>query len=407
AKARGRGRGRPRKRPEAEAPRCSEPEEAELPPRPQRAEPEVPKDAAKVPKDADAAPFGEPDMELDAETLAQRALQQKRLPDFVRCRKWPYILTPAWEGERWSRMLQDFEAKRLSEDQLLEEVLLKLRRQAAGEKIANSRLQRQKAAEAQEAARRAAKAARVSERPRPRPPQAPGCTCGRPIHTERCRLFRPRVQETSKAKVPKALEREPGRSWAEKEVFKLERHITQQPPCMRRMLWKRAMLRYHPDKHPESDGERLSEVFIEVKRRYDSYVFMRILRIFRMQATEQCYSRLEQQFPDVSQADLAEHLRFCTQQEAHQARRRLLLARWRQRKVLLERQKAKEVPCDQKEPLVQEEERSSVHKRRDRRFRNGGWRVTSRSGSEKRRRGGCWKPRRLGRRRSADATRSR
>lgn len=29
------------------------------------------------------APFGEPDTELDAETLAQRALQQKRLPDFA------------------------------------------------------------------------------------------------------------------------------------------------------------------------------------------------------------------------------------------------------------------------------------------------------------------------------------
>ncbi|CAJ1337023.1 unnamed protein product [Effrenium voratum] len=93
-------------------------------------------------------------------------------------------------------------------------------------------------------------------------------------------------------------------------------------------------------------------------------VFMRILRIFRMQATEQCYSRLEQQFPDVSQADLAEHLRFCTQQEAHQARRRLLLARWRQRKVLLERQKAKEVPCDQKEPLVQEEEKQRAQAQR-------------------------------------------
>lgn len=37
------------------------------------------------------------------------------------------------------------------------------------------------------------------------------------------------------------------------------------------------------------------------------------------------------------QVDLAEHLRFCHDQEARQARRRLLLARWRQRKLLLEK----------------------------------------------------------------------
>lgn len=67
-------------------------------------------------------------------------------------------------------------------------------------------------------------------------------------------------------------------------------------------------------------------------------IFVRILRTFRMKVTPQCYCRLEKQFPDVSQADLAEHLRFCHEQEARQARRRLILSRWRQRRVLLKAQ---------------------------------------------------------------------
>lgn len=67
-------------------------------------------------------------------------------------------------------------------------------------------------------------------------------------------------------------------------------------------------------------------------------IFVRILRSFRMKVTPQCYLRLEKQFPEVNQVDLAEHLRFCHEQEARQARRRLILSRWRQRRVLLKAQ---------------------------------------------------------------------
>lgn len=67
-------------------------------------------------------------------------------------------------------------------------------------------------------------------------------------------------------------------------------------------------------------------------------IVVRILRSFRMKVTPQCYLRLEKQFPEVNQVDLAEHLRFCHEQEARQARRRLILSRWRQRRVLLKAQ---------------------------------------------------------------------
>lgn len=67
-------------------------------------------------------------------------------------------------------------------------------------------------------------------------------------------------------------------------------------------------------------------------------IFVRILRACRMKATPQCYARLERQFPDISQAELAEHLRFCTAQEARQAKRRLILTRWRQRRGVLKMQ---------------------------------------------------------------------
>lgn len=95
-------------------------------------------------------------------------------------------------------------------------------------------------------------------------------------------------------------------------------------------------------------------------------IFVRILRSFRMKVTPQCYRRLEKQFPEVNQADLAEHLRFCHEQEARQARRRLILSRWRQRRVLL---KAQGSELDSDDP--EKEKRRKNSKRTSRREK--GW----------------------------------
>lgn len=65
-------------------------------------------------------------------------------------------------------------------------------------------------------------------------------------------------------------------------------------------------------------------------------VFVRILRSFKNEATPQFYARLQQQFPDFSEAQMADHLRWFSEYEAQQARRRCILARWRQRRLELE-----------------------------------------------------------------------
>mmetsp|Transcript_43692 Transcript_43692/g.78441 ORF Transcript_43692/g.78441 Transcript_43692/m.78441 type:complete len:630 (-) Transcript_43692:89-1978(-) len=71
---------------------------------------------------------------------------------------------------------------------------------------------------------------------------------------------------------------------------------------------------------------------------YEHDVFVRILRSFKMEATPQFYARLQQQFPDYSQAQLADHLRWFSENEAQQARRRYILARWRERRLEIERE---------------------------------------------------------------------
>ncbi|CAE7615890.1 unnamed protein product [Symbiodinium sp. CCMP2456] len=70
----------------------------------------------------------------------------------------------------------------------------------------------------------------------------------------------------------------------------------------------------------------------------DHQVFVRILRVFRMQATSQCYARLAFQFPDLSEAALADHVKWYSDHQARQARRRMLLARWRERRSFLSSQ---------------------------------------------------------------------
>lgn len=79
-------------------------------------------------------------------------------------------------------------------------------------------------------------------------------------------------------------------------------------------------------------------------------VFVRIFRMFKFQATPTCYARLEERFPGVSEAELADHVRWFARSEAQQAKRRILLARWRERRMELDKEAE---PEDEKEQAVQ------------------------------------------------------
>ncbi|CAE7615939.1 unnamed protein product, partial [Symbiodinium sp. CCMP2456] len=228
----------------------------------------------------------------------QEMAVSKRLVDFVRAKKWPSILSPAWEGQRWRKLLEEVAKGALSEAALVDEVVQKLRRQVSGEKLTNSRLQRaQRLADEKERMRREAervKAAKSQHAAFQATWQVPGCTCGHPIHTERCKLFRPHAAETATAgpsRPPGQQEQHanaepqpppslpsPMSQWAQKEVSRLAAEIASQPALEQKVLWKKAMLRYHPDKRQmqselgaaTATDRQLAEVLMEVKRRYES-----------------------------------------------------------------------------------------------------------------------------------------
>ncbi|CAE7904576.1 CCDC112 [Symbiodinium microadriaticum] len=97
----------------------------------------------------------------------------------------------------------------------------------------------------------------------------------------------------------------------------------------------------------------------------DHQVFVRILRVFRMQATSQCYARLAFQFPDLSEAALADHVKWYSDHQARQARRRLLLARWRERRSFLSSQsqaneKRNQAPAREMRERSRDEQRRRV-----------------------------------------------
>ncbi|CAL1150332.1 unnamed protein product [Cladocopium goreaui] len=275
-----RGPGRPKKETPKEVPLSSEPHgPTEKPPeRNDEEDREDPKASAR----ARLAAAAEEDLpQLVAEGL---------LVNLVRAKGWHLIFNPKWEGDRWRKMLQDLQSGAdFSLEELHQEVRQKLRRQATGQKLANSRLHRERA----EQRRREQQESQARPAPRPSPApewrapeRVPGCTCGRPIHSERCRLFRPRMrpeeEARSRARKPQRPEGPaatcravPSMTAAQRKVLKLENYIKSQPKALQKTLWKRALLRYHPDKalaQSEASEPKSAEVFIEVKRKYDLFV---------------------------------------------------------------------------------------------------------------------------------------
>ncbi|CAE7240699.1 unnamed protein product [Symbiodinium sp. CCMP2592] len=235
----------------------------------------------------------------------QELAASKRLVDFVRAKKWPSILSPAWEGQRWKKLLEEVARGTLSEVALVDEVVQKLRRQVSGEKLTNSRLQRaQRLADEKERMRREAervKAAKSQHAAFQATWQVPGCTCGHPIHTERCKLFRPHAAETAgpsryhgqqdqqhaDQQPPPSLP-SPMSPWAQKEVSLLAAEIASQPAVEQKVLWKKAMLRYHPDKRQmQSELGAATATDRQLAEALITYHAMRDLSLLRMTELEQ------------------------------------------------------------------------------------------------------------------------
>ncbi|CAE8629752.1 unnamed protein product [Polarella glacialis] len=113
------------------------------------------------------------------------------LRDFVEAKGWQAIAVPRWEGERWLKLLLDSASGEVSKDELVEQIWQKHRRQESAN-LPGRRATPLRPSQAEAAP----KAPQESQKPAwrdPTPPaQArPGCTCGLPIHAEKCRLFRP------------------------------------------------------------------------------------------------------------------------------------------------------------------------------------------------------------------------
>lgn len=135
------------------------------------------------------------------------------------------------------------------------------------------------------------------------------CTCGCPIHTEKCKLFKPctafttttatsynarlgrpeppqppRFSTRPDARPPSKIVAPPVEfvyKWAREKVQMIIEEAKGQKPAERKGLYKRMLLKFHPDKrHTEASraevegrtDEELNEVSRELKRRLDSLV---------------------------------------------------------------------------------------------------------------------------------------
>lgn len=151
----------------------------------------------------------------------------------------------------------------------------------------------------------------------------PKCTCGKPIHSERCRLFQPTYHQTFVPGVPApnlrqraaktgtpsiqpplwrpvwrppqpttsapSVPSEPPLKcslplrcsrWARTQILGIMQDIDKLPKDrsdLRKAEWRRQLLIYHPDKRQSSNqfvGQtetELGEVFQEIKKRYDQF----------------------------------------------------------------------------------------------------------------------------------------
>lgn len=137
-----------------------------------------------------------------------------------------------------------------------------------------------------------------------KPSKAVKCTCGKPIHSEKCKLFQPRPSVYGSAPFARARqaharptnERAKAESsraslssassvrlteWAREQVARMAAEVTAQPLELQKAAWKQRLKLFHPDKMEagQRDGlltgrieAEVREVFEELKRRYDRAV---------------------------------------------------------------------------------------------------------------------------------------
>eukprot|EP00931_Biecheleriopsis_adriatica_P017975 TRINITY_DN12712_c0_g1_i4.p1 TRINITY_DN12712_c0_g1~~TRINITY_DN12712_c0_g1_i4.p1 ORF type:complete len:327 (-),score=74.87 TRINITY_DN12712_c0_g1_i4:17-997(-) len=113
------------------------------------------------------------------------------------------------------------------------------------------------------------------------------CTCGKPIHTEKCKMFRAGFLHKFASKAPRQNAPPPPQSPRKKtlpppsvrlsevaaaQVSKISQDVASVPKAQRKAAWKKQMRMYHPDKQavfPHLSEAQMNEVFVEIKRRYD------------------------------------------------------------------------------------------------------------------------------------------
>lgn len=134
------------------------------------------------------------------------------------------------------------------------------------------------------------------------------CTCGCPIHTEKCKLFKPstafttttnttydpRFGRVGEPQPPRFASRPEAASdfvpprkvappvafvydWAREQVAKIAMEVKANKPAERKTMYKKMLLEYHPDKRStmgsRSEGRtdaELNEVVMDLKRRIDN-----------------------------------------------------------------------------------------------------------------------------------------
>lgn len=149
----------------------------------------------------------------------------------------------------------------------------------------------------QAAAPRASKA-KAGPKPKAKPTKEAKvkCTCGKPIHTEKCKMFRigfltatprktyrptgarkspPRRSSKSPSKIMPPSSVHVSRT-ATLQVSEISAEIASMPISARKSAWRDRMRMFHPDKRqlmkaqfPQLSEDQMGEVFIEIKRRYD------------------------------------------------------------------------------------------------------------------------------------------
>jgi len=128
---------------------------------------------------------------------------------------------------------------------------------------------------------------------------------------------------------------------------------------------------------PEIDALRTDLAAIDAEERrlggpsggwpaYSNENFLRILRMFKGQATEKFYEKLEKCFPDFSRQKLVDHVAWAADQEKRQAERKRLFTCWRARRMQLER----EANLVDERSTTEEQERQRQSRTRERQYQD-------------------------------------